>query len=134
MKPRWFNVTGGAIVAACLFSLGAAGADNLLKNPGFEKAGAGGVPQNWTREFNEKLSGPFAVVTDAHEGKCAVSVMTEEWGFLRPQFVTQEVPLPAGATICRLSAFCKGQGLVNLVLQFRKDGKPVETETVDMGF
>lgn len=117
-----------------LLCVSAAHGQNLLKNPGFEKLGAGGVPADWTREFNAKLTGPFAVVTDAHEGKNAVCVITEEWGFLRPQFVTQEVPLPAGATVCRLSAFCKGQGLVNLVLQFRKDGKPLTTETVDMGF
>jgi len=107
---------------------------NLLRNPGFEDVGPNGVPTSWTREYNEKLSGPFALAADAHAGKRAACLITGEWGFLRPQFLTQDVPLPAGAAVCRLSALCKGQGLVNLVLQFRKDGQPLATETVDMGF
>lgn len=109
-------------------------AQNLLKNPGFETPGSGGMPADWIREYNAKLSVPLEITADACSGKRAVCLMTEDWNFNRPQFVTQEVPLPKGATACHLTAVCKGQGLVNLVFEFRKAGKPLEVETIDMGF
>jgi len=115
--------------------LSAAGfGQNLLKNPGLEVLGNAGAPASWNREYNEKLSGPSTVVANARGGKRAMCLLTQEWNFLRPQYLTQEVMLPAGARSCTLSAYCKGQGLVNLVFQFRKGGKPLETTTQDLGF
>ncbi|MGD0094766.1 MAG: hypothetical protein ABSE73_33055, partial [Planctomycetota bacterium] len=110
------------------------GGENLLQNPGFEEAGKDGVPAGWTREYNEKLSGPFAVVEDAHDGKRAVRMMTEEWNYLRPQFLTQAVKLPPGTKSVRLSAWCKGQGMVNLVFRFLKGEQPAKNEKINMGF
>lgn len=134
MRTKYIKAmcVAASVAMAMTATQGAEG--NLLKNPGFEKPGRAGIPESWSREFNAQLSGPFMTVPDAHTGKAAVCIMTEEWNFMRPQFITQEVPLPPGATVCHLSSWCKGQGLVNLVFQFRKDGKPLETETVDMGF
>jgi len=109
-------------------------AQPLLKNPGFEQVGANGIPTGWSRELNEKLTTPLVMTRDAYHGKQAVCLQTEEWNFLRPQFITQEVALPPAAGACRLSAWCKGQGLIALVFQFRKDGKPLKIDTVNMGF
>jgi len=123
-------------IVCALFMLLAIGsrAQNLLKNPGFETLGPDGLPADWTREYNPKLSVPLEVTADARAGKRAVCLMTEDWNYTRPQFVTQDVPLPKGATACHLTAACKGQGLVNLVFVFRKAGKPLEVEDIDMGF
>jgi len=118
-----------------VFVLSTAGlAQNLLKNPGFETVAKNGVPVSWSREYNAILTGPFSPVADSHSGKRAVRMLTEEWNYLRPQYLTQTVKLPAGAKVCVLSAYAKGQGLVNLVFQFRKGGKPLETSKQDMGF
>ena len=63
--------------------------------------GCGGEPPPWAGTYTAsgtwKLSGPFAVVGDAHDGRRAVQLETQEWSFLRPQHVAQEVKLPAGA-------------------------------------
>lgn len=109
------------------------GGRNLLRNPSFESV-KGGVPVHWHRIYNEVLSGPFSVVTDSFEGKRAVRLETEEWNFLRPQYIAQEVTLPKGAEYCRLSVYAKGRGLVSLCMQFRKDGRPLEYRKIDMGF
>jgi hypothetical protein len=122
------------IALMCCLASSANCAENLLKNPGLEQVGPGGVPADWQREYNEKLSGPFMLVQDAHGGKNAVCMMTEEWNYQRPQFITQTVKLPPNAKSLRLSAWCKGQGQVNLVFRFLKDGKSHKTEKIDMGF
>jgi len=110
------------------------GGDNLLKNPGFEELAADGVPEHWQRQHNETLSGPFAVVKDAHGGERAVCLMTEEWNYQRPQFITQVVKLPANANTLRLSAHCKGQGQVNMVFRFLKGGNPHEIKKISRSF
>jgi len=110
-------------------------ARELLTNPSFERdRDRDGVPDGWHRIWNEKLSGPFALVDDAQQGRRALRLETEEWNFLRPQHVAQEVKLPRGATHCRLGAWAKGRGLVALAVQFRRDGKPLEEKTIDLGF
>jgi len=110
-------------------------ARNLLENPSFERdRNRDGVPDGWHRVFNEKLSGPFAIVEDAQDGRRAVCMETEEWNFLRPQHVAQEVKLPRDAAYCRLAAYAKGRGLVSLTVVFLKDGKPLREQTIDMGF
>jgi hypothetical protein len=107
----------------------------LLKNPSFERDRDGdGVPDSWHRIHNEKLSGPFALANDAQDGRRAVQLETEEWNFLRPQHIAQEVALPKGARLCALSVHAKGRGLVGLTVQFLRDGKPLVVETVDLGF
>ena len=65
-----------AVGLLCL-SAGMVFAENLLKNSGFEQV-SGGVPTFWQRQYNEKLSGPFEIVSDASEGKRAVTMMTGE--------------------------------------------------------
>ncbi|HEY3415601.1 MAG TPA: hypothetical protein VGM23_01840 [Armatimonadota bacterium] len=122
---------------ACWFLLGLftpGWGQNLLANPSFEALADQGIPAAWMREYHEKLSGPCTSVSDAHSGARAVCLLTQEWNFLRPQYLTQQVALPPGAKTCRLSAYCKGQGFVNLVFQFRKGGQPWQTETVNLGF
>ncbi len=134
MYPRFLQISvvlcGWLVIALSAVGWG----QNLLTNPSFEMLAANGVPASWTREYNPTLTGPFAIVADAHTGTRAVSMMTQEWNYLRPQYLTQEVPLPLGTKTCRLSAYCKGQGFVNLVFQFRKGGQPLQTENFNMGF
>jgi hypothetical protein len=120
------------IVVICLWGSWLAG-QNLLQNPSFEKIDPNGLPEGWTRIFNPRLSGPFAIVADAQDGVRAVCMETEEWNYQRPQHLSQRVSLPAGAALCRLSAFAKGRGLVSLSVQFFKDGKPLEMHVVDIG-
>lgn len=119
------------ICAGLLIALaGPAGAENLLKNAGFEEIGADGVPAAWQRDFNPVLTGPFRVVADAYEGKQAVQLMTEEWILDRPQFIVQDVKLPAGAKAMRLAAWCKGQGFMRLSIQFRKGNQPLKSDKI----
>ena len=108
-------------------------ARNLLNNASFERE-RDGAPDGWHRIWNEKLSGPFALVEDAQDGRRAVCLETEEWNFLRPQHIAQEVKLPKGAAFCRLAVWAKGRGLVALTVQFLRDGKPLEEKTIDLGF
>lgn len=131
-----------AMVVACvvLACAGAARAgENLLRNAGFERnGGAASVPADWQREVNPFMNavmrGPFQLVHDAHGGRWAVQMETEEWNFLRPQRVMQAVKLPAGATMLHLSAWCKGRGLLGFVFEFRAGGKPLQVEKLDLGF
>jgi len=118
-----------------LLAAASAPARNLLEDPSFERdRDRDGVPDGWHRVFDERLSGPFAIVQDAQEGRRAVCLETEEWNFLRPQHVAQEVRLPKDAAYCRLAAYAKGRGLVSLAVVFLKDGKPLREQTIDMGF
>ena len=117
---------------ACASSVWAA---NLLQNPGFERdRNRDGIPDGWARVYNEKLSGPCRLVDDAHEGRRAVQFETEEWNYLRPNHLAQEVKLPKGAEFACLSVYAKGRGLVSLCVRFLTDGRPVEEKTIDMGF
>lgn len=124
------------VTAAILFSLciSQVSAENLLANPSFERLGEKGVPISWIREFNKNLGGPFNVVTDAYDGKRAACLMTEEWNYQRPQFITQTVKLSNNTKTVYLSAYCKGQGQVNLAFRFLKDDKPYNTVTIKKGF
>jgi len=109
-------------------------AENVLKNPSFESLGPDGIPVGWEREYNERLSGPFAVAEGAHDGEKCVRLMTEEWVLERPQFIVQDAVLPKDAKALRLSAWCRGQGLMRLAIHFRKEGKALETETIKQYF
>ncbi|MBI2195200.1 MAG: hypothetical protein HYU36_24740 [Planctomycetes bacterium] len=129
----WFLV--GVLLAAHAPPASAAPAENLLANPGFERdRDRDGIPDGWKRIAHEKLSGRFSLVEDAWEGRRAVCLETEEWNFLRPQYIAQEVKLPPGSAFCALSAQARGRGLFAVAVQFRRAGRPIEEETVDMGF
>ena len=140
---RKFSVTA-TILSPCalILSLAAAraeSAENLLKNPSFERnQGADSVPDGWEREedphMNPATRGPYALVKDAHQGTWAVSLETEHWNYLIPQRMLQEVKLPAGATMLRASAWAKGIGLFGLTVQFQKDGKPLAEKKINLGF
>jgi len=127
MHPTWVTrfrstlLLGVALLAA---TARRTPAENLLANPSFEIAGQRGVPASWSREYEPDLSGPFEA------NGAAVCLMTEEWVFGRPQFITQEAKLPGGAKALRLAAWCKGQGLIRMAIQLRKGGKPLETKTL----
>ena len=108
-------------------------AGNLLANPSFEELGEKGVPISWVREFNKNLGGPFTVVTDAYNGKKAVCILTEEWNYQRPQFITQTVKLPNHTKTVCLSTYCKGQGQINLAFRFLRDNKPYDTVIIRKG-
>lgn len=131
---------GGAVLCCvclvtCLMpATHAPAGENLLKNPSFEQIGKDGVPAGWQRQYNKVLGGPFLVVADAHDGDRAVCLMTEEWNYQRPQFITQTVKLPPGAKSLQLSAYCKGQGMVSLAFRFLKGDQPHETKELNLVF
>ena len=108
-------------------------AENLLKNPGFEEIATDNVPVGWQREYNPLLSVPLQILDRENGNGKTVCLLTEEWNFLRPQFLTQTLSLPAGSKALKLSVECKGQGMINLVFRFLKDGKPLAVEKVDLG-
>ena len=112
------------LISLCLTT----SAQELLQNPSFEHLEASGIPTAWAREHNPVLSGPMRVVSAAADGQRAVCLLTEEWVLDRPQFITQDVTLPTGAQALRLTAQCKGQGLIKLVIQYRRGGKPLDAE------
>jgi len=124
------------LAAACLLvaQLRAAGEENLLANPSFEQVGNDGVPVGWQREWNPVLGAPLLVVEDAHDGKRAACLLTEEWNYHRPQFLTQTVRLPKGTKAIRLAAWCKGQGMATLAFRFLKGSEPHQTRKLDLGF
>ncbi|HPD15519.1 MAG TPA: hypothetical protein PLE19_11240 [Planctomycetota bacterium] len=123
------------VVLIALLGPAPAFARNLLENPSFERdRNRDGLPDGWHRVFDEKLSGPFALVDDAQDGRRAVCLETEEWNFLRPQHIAQKVKLPRDAAYCRLAVHAKGRGLVSLTIVFLKDGQPLREQTIDMGF
>ncbi len=106
--------------------------ENLLKNPGFGELSAENVPSGWQRECNPLLSVPVAALDEG--GAKKPCLITEEWGYLRPQFLTQAVALPAGTKSVTLTADCKGQGTVNLALCFLKGGQPLAMDKFNWGF
>ncbi|MEI8246445.1 MAG: hypothetical protein WCI51_11470 [Lentisphaerota bacterium] len=93
---------------------------NQLGNPGFEKINGERQPLFWERECNIILSHPLIISSDSHSGENAVCLITDEWNYLRPQFIKQKKSIPAGTKDCTLSAYCKGQGLVQLELEFHE--------------
>lgn len=142
---RGLVLGGSALLLAGWLSNDARAAipDNLLVNSGFEKnTGSNSVPEGWAREvdpvMNPVMRGPFALVKDPHlaatNNEWAVQMETEEWNYLRPQRLMQEVTLPAKTTRCTATAYAKGNGLFTLVFQFRKAGKPLSEEKMDGGF
>ena len=134
---RKFGRTGEiltVLVAAVLICGIAAGEDNLLSNPSFERMKQTGVPEDWSRMINPKLSGPFSMVQDAHHGDRAAFMRTEEWNYQRPQYLVQTVQLPRGANSLTLSAYAKGYGSLKLSFRFLRAGEPHEVRKLNLGF
>lgn len=107
-------------ILAIMSSVSLFAGENHLGNASFEEINSEGQPLLWERECNPILSHPLVMSTDTHSGKNAACLITDEWNYLRPQFIKQKANIPQGAKNCVLSVYCKGQGLVQLELVFHE--------------